>query len=241
MTSEPLTRHSHNLTVVILILFYYVVCVYAALLGRVSPLMPNSWEVGLIYWLLLGSALRNWRFLATQMFSMIAFGVVLTVLQTVRFALDYGMVRATTATYTLPVVIFLFVVCPGIFFSFNFDPYGLVRELPRIINRRATAHLLLMLSTGEMFRARLAEVSENLLVRGIDITSPGRRLLNIPTFLPPLMMALIQEAAYRHSYIRMLGCPEDRFPHQRTRTTISAAQKVALFLALLLLAARVAI
>ncbi|MEP7273011.1 MAG: hypothetical protein ABI882_16040 [Acidobacteriota bacterium] len=235
MTSETPERHSRNLTILILILFFYVVCAYAPAFAGLTSIRINSWEVAIGYWVLIGLALRNWGFLATQTFSLLAFGVVLTILQKVTFAISYEMVRETTGSLSLPVVILLFVVGPGIFFSFNFDPYGLVRELPRIANVRATAHLLLMLSAGEMFQARFSEVSENLMVRGVNVASRARRLLSVPTFLPPLLMALIQEAAYRHSYTAMLGCPPDRFPKQRARTRVSLPQKLALVVAIVLL------
>jgi len=232
-------RHSRNLTILILILLFFAACAYSKFLPKFLHLSVNSWEVAICYWFVLGVALRNWRFLATQLFSLFAFAAVLTVLQENTFTLTYRMLLETTGRLSLPVFIILFVVGPAIFFSFNFDPYGLVRELPRVANVRATAHLLLMLSAGEMFRARFAEVSENLTVRGVNLKKGGRRILSAPTFLPPLLMALIQEAAYRHSYALMLGCPPGRFPVQRSQTQVSPGQKLGLAAAVLLLVARV--
>ena len=239
MTSETRLRHSRNLTILILILLFFVACGYSRFLPRYLNLSVNSWEIAICYWLILGVALRNWRFLVTQLFSLFAFAAVLTVLQENTFTLTYRMLLETTGRLSPPVFIILFVVGPAIFFSFNFDPYGLVKELPQVANVRATAHLLLMLSAGEMFRARFAEVSENLTVRGVDLKKSGRRILSAPTFLPPLLMALIQEAAYRHSYALMLGCPAGRFPVQRSQTQVSLGQKIALAAVVVLLFARV--
>jgi len=50
---------------------------------------------------------------------------------------------------------------------------------------------------------------------------------------------LIQEAAYRHSYALMLGCPAGKFPVQRSQTFVSPGQKLGLAAAFLLLLARV--
>lgn len=241
MTSETQPRRSRNLTVLILILFLYVTCAYAPPIAKYTSLKLNAWETAFIYWMIVGLALRNWRFLATQLFSLVAFGVVLTILQRVTFGVTYPMILETTSRYTLPVMIVLYVVGPGIFFSFNFDPYGLVKELPRVINTRATAQLLLMLSAGEMFQARFAEVSENLVVRGFNLRKRVNRMLRVPTFLPPLLMALIQEAAYRHSYNSMLGCPPDRFPVSNVHTRTSTVQKVGLIAAILLIGIRLLI
>ena len=238
MTSETPLRRSRNLTILILILFFYAACAYSPVIARYTTISVNSWEMAICYWLLVGVALRNWGFLATQLFSLVAFGVVLTILQKVSFAVTYPMIVETTGSLSLPVLIVLYVVGPGIFFSFNFDPYGLVKELPSVVNVRATAQLLLMLSAGEMFQARFAEVSENLVVRGVDVRNKARRILSVPTFLPPLLMALIQEAAYRHSYASMLGCPPDRFPVSRARTRVSSAQKMGLAAAVVLSATR---
>ncbi len=241
MTNEPPVRHSRNLTIFILILFFYVACAYSQLVARYASININPWEVAICYWVIVGLALRNWGFLATQIFSLIAFGVVLTILQRVSFALTYAMIIETTSSISLPVLIVFYVVGPGIFFSFNFDPYGLVKELPRVANVRVTAQLLLMLSAGEMFQARFAEVSENLVVRGINVKNRAGRILSVPTFLPPLLMALIQEAAYRHSYTSMLGCPPDKFPVNRARTRVTPGQKVGLAFAVVLIAIRLAI
>lgn len=241
MTSETPPRHSRNLTILILILFFYVTCAYAPALAKYTSLRLNAWETAFVYWMVVGLALRNWRFLATQLFSLVAFGVVLTILQKVTFGVTYAMLIETTSRHTLPVMIVLYVVGPGIFFSFNFDPYGLVKELPRVINTRATAQLLLMLSAGEMFQARFAEVSENLVVRGFNLRNRATRLLSVPTFLPPLLMALIQEAAYRHSYNSMLGCPPDRFPVSNVHTRMTNAQRIGLITAILLIGIRVLI
>jgi len=237
--SETRLRHSRNLTILILILFFFAACAYSRILFKYVNLSLNAWEVAICYWVVLGVALRNWRFLFTQLFSLFAFAAVLTVLQENTFALTYPMLLETTGRLSPPVFIILFVVGPAIFFSFNFDPYGLVRELPQIANVRATAHLLLMLSAGEMFRARFAEVSQNLIVRGVDLKKRGRRILSAPTFLPPLLMALIQEAAYRHSYALMLGCPAGKFPVQSSQTRVSPGQKVGLAAAVLMLLGRV--
>jgi len=238
VTSETPRRHSKNLSVLIVILFFYIACVYARVINDLFSISLNQWELAFCYWLVVGLVLRSWRFLVTELFSLAAFGVVFTILQKVTFAISYSDISQTTSARALPVVILVYVVSPGIFFSFNFDPYGLVRELPRIVNVRATAQVLLMLSAGEMFQARFSEVSENLMVRGIDIRSGARRLLSIPTFLPPLLMALIQEAAYRHSYNAMLGCPADRFPLHSVRPSISKLQAMSLILALVLIVLR---
>jgi hypothetical protein len=238
VTSENRPRYSKNLSVLIVILFFYIACSSSRLIGEFFSIRLNQWELAFCYWLVIGAAIRHWRFVATEIFSLAAFGAVFTILQKVTFAISYADIFETTSTRSLPVVILVFLVSPGIFFSFNFDPYGLVKELPRIVNGRATAHILLMLSAGEMFQARFAEVSENLFVRGIDVRSGARRLLSIPTFLPPLLMALIQEAAYRHSYNSMLGCPADRFPVSETRTSMSPLQIVSLVAAALLIAMR---
>ena len=238
MTNETPRRYSKNLSVLIVILFFYLACGYARVINDAFSIDVNQWELAFCYWLIVGLVLRSWRFLATELYSLAAFGVVLTILQKVTFAISYADISQTTSARALPVMILVYVVSPGIFFSFNFDPYGLVRELPRIVNVRATAQVLLMLSAGEMFQARFSEVSENLMIRGINIRGGARRLLGIPTFLPPLLMALIQEAAYRHSYNAMLGCPADRFPTHSDRTAISKMQTVSLILALALIVVR---
>lgn len=241
MTSEPVARHSRNITIFILILFFYLACSYSSVYKNYLSITVNSWEIAVCYWLVIGLWLRKWRFLATQLFALIAFAAILTVLQRVTFPITYEMMRETVSASSLPVFIVLFVVGPAIFFSFNFDPYGLIKELPRIVNASWTAHLLLMLSAGEMFQARFAEVSENLMVRGVDLKSRFRRVLSIPTFLPPLLMALIQEAAYRQSYVAMLGCPLNRFPVQTTKTRLSLSQQLALTTFAVLLITRVLI
>ena len=238
MTSEEPRRHSTNLTVLIVILFFYLTCADSGVINRHTGWHLNQWEIAFCYWLLVGLALRNWRFLATELFSLAAFGVVLTILQKVTFSIGYSDIFETTSARSLPVLILVYVVSPGIFFSFNFDPYGLVKELPRIVNMRATAQVLLMLSAGEMFQARFAEVTENLMVRGIDVRSGLRRFLNAAMFLPPLLMALIQEAAYRHTYNAMLGCPPERFPVHDAKTRISPWQRAGLLVALVLVAVR---
>jgi hypothetical protein len=241
VTSENPRRHSKNLTVLIVILFFYIACAYSRVINELLSIHLNQWELAFCFWLIVGAAMRYWRFLMTELFSLAAFGVVFTILQKVTFAISYADIHETTSARSLPVVVLVFLVSPGIFFSFNFDPYGLVKELPRIVNVRATAQLLLMLSAGEMFQSRFAEVSENLFVRGINVRSGVRRLMSVPTFLPPLLMALIQEAAYRHSYNEMLGCPADRFPVQSARTTVSLPQIASLIVALVLVVFRLLI
>jgi len=238
VTSETSSRHSKNLTVLIVILMFYLACTYSRVINDAVSINLNQWELALCYWLVVGLVIRNWRFLATQLFSLAAFGLVFTILQKVTFSVTYADIVANTGARSLPVVILLYIVGPGVFFSFNFDAYGLVKELPRIVNVRATAQVLLMLSAGEMFQARFSEVSENLIVRGINLRNGGRRFLSVPTFLPPLLMALIQEAAYRHSYNAMLGCPPERFPVHDARTRISKAQSVSLAVAGLLVIVR---
>ena len=241
MTSEVSSRHSKNLTVLIVILFFYLVCTYSRVINGSLSIKLNQWELAFCYWLAVGIVMRNWRFLATQLFSLAAFGLVFSILQKVTFSVNYADIVETTSARSLPVIILLYVVGPGIFFSFNFDPYGLVKELPRIVNVRATAQVLLMLSAGEMFQARFSEVSENLVVRGINVRNGGRRFLSVPTFLPPLLMALIQEAAYRHSYNAMLGCPPECFPVHDARTRISVAQWLSLAVAGVLVTVRLLI
>ena len=238
MRSDSSRRHSGNLTVLIVIVFFYIACAYTSVINNLLSINLNQWEMAFCYWLVVGIIFRNVKFLATELLSLAAFGVVFTILQKVTFAISYSDIFQTTSARTLPVVILVYVVSPGIFFSFSFDPYGLVKELPRIVNVRATAQILLMLSAGEMFQARFSEVAENLAVRGINIRSGARRLLSIPTFLPPLLMALIQEAAYRHSYHAMLGCPPDRFPLHDSRTVVSRMQAASLLIALAFVIAR---
>jgi hypothetical protein len=184
VTSETSSRHSKNLTVLILILFFYLACAYSRVINDAVSIKLNQWELAFCYWLVVGLFIRNWRFLATQLFSLAAFGLVFTILQKVTFSVSYADIVATTSARTLPVVILLYVVGPGIFFSFNFDAYGLVKELPRIVNVRATAQVLLMLSAGEMFQARFSEVSENLIVRGVNVRNGGRRFFQCADISP---------------------------------------------------------
>jgi hypothetical protein len=219
-------KGSRNITVALIILAYYAVESYVPVFESCCLPRLQYWHVALIYWLLLGLLVRARRFVLTELISLSAFGVVVGTLL-------YGSTSWQAATGALshpgiPLFMLLFVILPVMFFGLTFDPFGLVKDLPAVTNVRAPAYLLLLLSSGEMFKARSAEILEHLLVRGLDLKQPRWRIRYAHIYFPPLLLASIQEAAYRYSYTSMLGCPADRFPLTKRRQRISARQKAVL-------------
>ena len=237
-------KGSRNVTIVILIVYFYVTCAYVSLYAKHNLASPNFWHVALVYWLTISILLRNWRFLITQTLSLLAFASIWSILKNNTFAISLGMVNETTVIKNpvtmsmLPIIIVLFVIGPAIFFSLTFDPYALAKDLARVANIRATSYLLLILSAGEMFRERFSEVSENLIVRGVNVQDRIVRISRFAIFFPPLIRALVQEAVYRQSYAFMLGCEPGRFPARRFERRASLLQVIGLAFGILLIIVR---
>lgn len=229
-----MAKGSINFTVSLVILSYFVVQAYAGLVPSLA-----RWQFALIFWFVVAVLMRNFRFLFAHCAALVAFGFVISILHYNSLSVANGLLALGHPS--TPLYMILFVIFPMVFFNLTFDAYSLMKDLPAIASVRVPAYILLILSSGEMFNARFDEIREHLAVRGIDVSGGFARIRHAVTYLPPLLLALIQEAVYRYSYIGMVGCPTDRFPIRKKEPRISRAQKISFAGLLALLVLRLAI
>ena len=229
---------SPNITLGCIVLFYYVVQTYIPLVR--SRWMPDllGWHVALGYWFAFGAIFRNLRFIGAAFLSVGALALVMAVLSFPKVTLVTAFAALSVGRARIPVGAILFIVLPALFFGLNFDPFALTRDLPGVMGSRVRAYLLLILSSGEMLKARSRELVENLLCRGLDLRARRSKLRHIHRFLPTLLVATIHEGTYRHSFLSMLGCPPSTFPAYAVTRRISIVQKVVILIALGLVALR---
>jgi hypothetical protein len=63
-----------------------------------------------------------------------------------------------------------------------------------------------------------------LLIRGVNMSNPIRRLGTVHRWATPLISSLVQGAAYRSEYQEMLGCSLGKYPARRKERRVSPAQ-----------------
>ena len=200
-------------------MLYYVAALYIFLPAHSG----GRWLFVPAYWICIGLLYMRVRPMIAQVALYITFITLVTFIRLTTITRS-GLYETMTAP-AVPLLMFAFVVLPTFYFAFTFDAFELVKDIGAVCHVRMPAYLLLVVSIGAMFRARLREVEEYLCARGIDTERRRDRLLHLAVIMPPLVIALIQEAAYRQTYALMLGCSDAQLPQSAKGQRASVIQK----------------
>jgi hypothetical protein len=228
---------SRNVWVAIVFAYYFALQLdyYVAHAHGIWPW--ERWSLSLVFWFAMGLLFGRPRPFITQTVTVLAYGFVMAA--TTYHQFTWVARQESLQPLTRALAMILFVILPAMFFISSADPYRLVYGLPPLAGGRVGSYLVLILSISEMFKTRFNEVAEHLLARGIDIRSRFQGVVYVHRYFGPVLLSVIQEAAYRQLYLNSLGCEFDMFPRIRARSLrISSLQQLALIGVLVLLIVR---
>lgn len=235
-------RGSHNVTVGLVVLGYYLTQTYfPALTSRLPLANLERWHIAIIYCLCFGVAFRRYGYCLAIVFATAACDMLVILQQpsTVDGHPAGANIFRGLSTQFLPVNLLLFVFYPLAFFASTFDSYNLVKDVAALSNRRFPAYLLSLFSFIALSRIRFGDIAENLRIRGVDIHSRFWRLWFARRWTIPLIASLYQGAAYSTEYREMVGCSLGAFPRFDRQRRVSLPQRIALVVILFLFLLRV--
>ena len=215
---------SINITLSISILYYYSLLLLAPLFYHLT-LYAAVPTLAIIFWLHISLFINciHFRTFIAQTIIMTLLTLVLILTARKKVTFNNLILLLVHHPASRPMALVIWVVLPAIFFSSNYDPFLLVKDLA-MFKIPTTGYLLVIFTFGETFKRRFLEISEVLTVRGINLSNSRERITNINRFLPQLLRGMIEQAGYRGDYSSMLGCPPGRLPSIHSKNTISPLQ-----------------
>lgn len=216
---------SPNFTVFLIIGFYLALFLFQG--DGVTMLGSNGWFMGIC-----AAFLPVTLLLRRKCFAAISLGVMTclftsTMMLIQQLSLSFGDLRTLLNEPPIPIYCFLILLLPGLFMVAELDPDRLPHELSHWSGLRIFAPLVSVFAGRERVLRRLSVIRETCQLRGIALSTRLQHLCKFHVWIVPLATATICEAGYAYRFREMLGSAHRFIPTQPKRPILSAAQKLA--------------